>query len=193
MVYTLIRSHLNEKQRKAVKPEFLVKLMRMATKRIHDSFLRSLQKSPIHREVKKILRGLAWKLTAMARTKAIWKTTLKYKTFPEMKELRQVFKLMNWPRALIGWFLKSADLIGHESHRNSTNMKTLIRKRMASKRAPIPEFDDKWNMEMWAWVTRLYKPIANKNEIVENFTKEFDRLWNVFVPFFLNIRNCRRC
>ena len=47
---------------------------------------------------------------------------------------------------------------------------------MASKRAPMPEFDDKWNMEMWAWVSRLYKPIGNKNEIVENFTKEFDRL-----------------
>ena len=129
-----IRSHLNDRQRKAVKPAFLVELMRMATKRIQDSFHRSLKKSPIQKELKAILRGLTWNLTAMARTNAIWKTWKKYKKFPEMQELRT---------------------------------------KMVSKRPPMPKFDDKWNMETWAWVTRRFQPVANKNEIVKNLSKEF--------------------
>ena len=55
-----------------------------------------------------------------------------------------------------------------------------LRKKMVSKRPPMPKFDDNWNMEIWAWVTRRFQPVANKNEIVKNLSKEF---WIIFVPF----------
>ena len=84
-----IRSHLDENQRDDIKPEFLVELMRIATSKIKHSFLQSIRASPIKQDLKKILRGLTWKLTVMARTKAIWQTSKNYQKFPEMQKLKK--------------------------------------------------------------------------------------------------------
>ena len=49
----------------------------------------------------------------------------------------------------------------------------ILKKKYKLKRHPKPIFDEKWNMEIWAKVSRRFKPVADKKDIIKNLTDEF--------------------
>ena len=49
----------------------------------------------------------------------------------------------------------------------------IIKKKYKLKRHSKPIFDEKWNMEIWAKVSRRFKPVADKKDIIKNLTDEF--------------------
>ena len=48
-----------------------------------------------------------------------------------------------------------------------------LKEKYKLKRRSKPVFDEKWNMEVWAKVSRRFKPVADKKDIIKNLTDEF--------------------
>ena len=48
-----------------------------------------------------------------------------------------------------------------------------LKEKYKLKRRSKPVFNEKWNMEVWAKVSRRFKPVADKKDIIKNLTDEF--------------------
>ena len=118
----------------------------------------------------KVDKDFLTKLVQFAMTRI--KTSLLYsiRNCPIDQSLKKILRERAW--ALTAMARTNAIRQISKKYRKCPRIALLIDK-YKLKRKSKPIFDDKWNMEIWEKVSRRFRPVADKKDIVKNLANEF--------------------
>jgi len=92
------------------------------------------------------------------------------KKCPVDEKLKEILRKRTW--ALIA-MARTQSLRNIRNKYKTCPRIALLIKKYKMNQHPKPIFDEKWNMEMWTKVSRRFKPVANKKDIIKTLTSEF--------------------